>query len=100
MKKNVVPDLTKQQREPSKPSASEIPKPPPKRSRARGRPPRPPRCVVQLRRRVNGKVFSIFSMTVDCHTNEAMHRLQEAFKDVRGKFERSTDDPRWTSTPG
>lgn len=61
----------------------------------RGRKPRPPRCVVQLRQRMAGKVTSICSMTVDCTVIEAMKRLQVAFEDCRAKFERATDDPRW-----
>jgi len=64
-------------------------------SKSRGRPPRPTRCVVQLRQRAGGKVVSFYSFTVDLPAVQCMKRLQEAFGDVSQKFSRFTDNPMW-----
>lgn len=61
----------------------------------RGRRPRPGRCVIQLRQRIQGKVISIMSLTVDCPVQVAMKRLQEAFAEEVRKFSRATDNPLW-----
>lgn len=62
--------------------------------RRRGRQPRPLRCVVQLRVRHGGKVFSMYSATIDMDPMQAMKLLQETFRD-HCKFRRATDDFRW-----
>lgn len=63
--------------------------------RPRGRRPRPDRCVVQVRTKMAGKKSVSFSFTIALSLVEAMQRLQDVFEDVRSKFSRSTDDPRW-----
>lgn len=83
---------------PSSGDTSGIPNAPQDKRRKSGRPPRPPRCVVQLRQRNAGKVVAIMSITVDCSASEAMRRIHDAFEDVSRKFRRSTDDVRWSSS--
>lgn len=61
----------------------------------RGRPSRPPRCVITIRQRGAGVVVHVASWTVDCEPNEAMRRIQQAFADEMSEFCRHTDDPRW-----
>lgn len=65
--------------------------------RRRGRRPRPPRCVIQIRLRADGVIVPIASFTVDCDSSEAMRRVQKAFADVMQTFRRQTDDPRWAT---
>lgn len=53
--------------------------------RRRGRPPGPPRLVIQIRQRSGGKVVSVYSITVRTSINDAMRKVQEAFCDLRQK---------------
>jgi len=59
-----------------------------------GRRPRPPRCVIQLRVRQDGKVQSYYSVTVPMPPNVAMKLLQQMFAGDR-TYQRLSDDTRW-----
>lgn len=58
-----------------------------------GRKPGPPRCVVQLRQRVNGKVHSLYSITIDLPPNQAMKLIQEAFHEHETRVKRKGSFP-------
>jgi len=72
---------------------------PTKKKSKGGRPARPPRCVVQLRYRVNGKIVNSYSITIDVPFHIAMFAIQETFPKQGKDFRRATDDPRWELHP-
>jgi hypothetical protein len=57
-----------------------------------GRPPRPARCVIQLREKDSSKGrLPSFSLTIDLPFGVAMKLLQDTFQDRSRRFSRATD---------